>query len=799
MNNDNIELQDRDQNEEEIDLVALIREYLRFWPIYLIALVLCTVLAWLFITTSKPKYPVKTSVLFIDQKEKGGMMVPGLEFSGLTMGVQNVNVDNEMQILRSREIVKMAVEESGEYISISSKSGLRRKTWYNELPFYFSMDSISRSKIKTPLDIELEPLGGDKYLIHLNDNDGTTIRVDSLPMTFAVEESLIAMLPKAPKGDQTTLSNKFYVTFYSPLRVAIQYAEKGDLTVARSEKQGSIAVLSIESENRQKGEAFLSKLIEVYNRERAIEKNATAQNTYNFINERIDLIGKELSDTEQQLEAIKKSQGVTSYEDLGIVVSSSANMDRQRAEAETQIQLVDFLVSDLKRKEGTYEIIPGSLGFTDGTLNTAIELYNRMVFDRNNLLESAQADHPRVMNVTRNLNTVRENILEAAAVAKQGLEIQLEGLRDLERSYASKILQAPTFERISMDIERQRSIRSNLYLMLLTRREETSIELAASLESASIVDTPLAEHTPSSPRKPIIYLAGLLMGLILPTIGIFIWKLTRTKVVTEDDVRSLTNLPLAGTIPKNEEDALADRKELVVKTHGNSVMTEVFRTLRTNIGFLTGNKRPLVIMGTSTLSGEGKTFVTSNLAISLSALDQKVLLVGLDIRNPQLKRTFGLGSEVSPGIADILNDNTLDPFDLILKTKDYPNLSILNTGNIPPNPPELLARPRLDQLFKLFREHFDYIVVDAAPVGPVVDSMVLSRVVDLTLYVVRSGSTEKRDFDYINYLNANHKLPNMSIVLNDIDMSDSTFAKGYGYGYGYGYGRKDVKKEKGRK
>lgn len=243
---------------------------------------------------------------------------------------------------------------------------------------------------------------------------------------------------------------------------------------------------------------------------------------------------------------------MTSYEDLGVVVSSTAMIDQKRAEAETQMKLVAFLINDLRSKEGKYEIIPGSLGFTDGTLKTAVEIYNQMVFERDGLLEAANKDHPKVKSLTENLKVAQANIIEAANVAKQGLQIQLNGLKGMEQRYSSRISQAPTFERISTDIERQRSIRSNLYLMLLTRREETSIELASSLESAKVVDNALAATKPSSPKKPIIYLASLLLGLVLPTIAIYLWKLTQIKIRTEEDLKKLTNLPIAGGVPQQK-------------------------------------------------------------------------------------------------------------------------------------------------------------------------------------------------------------------------------------------------------
>ncbi len=409
-------------NEEEVDILSILIDYFRYWPIYLIALVLCLLLGWLFIKSSSPQYPVKASVLFLEQKDKSSPQIQGLDFAELGMGVKNVNVDNELEILGSREILQKTIEESQQYVEVTSRKGLTTTVWDSELPFEISMDPVGLSKIGAPITLTIESISDKGYKISSDYVKGEAIVIDSLPATFVLGEGIASITKRESyKEGKMELPSSFDVTIQSPQKLAIYYAEKGGLTVDRANKQGSVAVLGITAKNRAKGERFLSKLIEVYNRERAIDKNATAQRTYDFINERINLIGEELNATEKKLEEVKKSQGVTSYQDLGVVVSSTAMIDQKRAEAETQLKLVAFLINDLKAKEGKYEIIPGSLGFTDGTLQTAVEIYNQMVFERDGLLEAANKDHPKVKSLTENLNVARTNILEAADVAKQGL------------------------------------------------------------------------------------------------------------------------------------------------------------------------------------------------------------------------------------------------------------------------------------------------------------------------------------------------------------------------------------------
>lgn len=777
-------LVEQSHEDDELDLRELILPYLRFWPYYLGAIVLFFVLAWVYTSMQKPEYPVKSSILFVNDEGEKSSLNPNNMLTQLMLGGSDVDIDNEMQILKSREVLEKAIRESRYYVEVESREGLKPRVWYRELPFRISLDDTNLSKIDKELKLELTSTGDGKY--HLSyPKKKEEVAIDKIPGTYTTSFGLLTFEAQTPSEKVPSLPSKFFVTIFSPQARSVKMMEKG-ITVERAEKAGTIANLTIQTVNKEKGEDFLTKLVEVYNRERAIAKNAKAQHTYDFINERIKILGDELSSIEGRLAGVKRDQGITGYSDLGIAVKGKAEVQKLTAETQNKLNTVNYLLDYVKTTKNQYSLIPSTLGLEDASLAGAVNEYNKMIFQRTNLLTTANETHPKVIAQNSVIEKARQNIIAAAEASKVGLEITLKGLSAQDKDFTGKIEGAPAFERLAGDIERERAIRNDLYLMLLTKREETSMQLAASLESAKVVNPPLAEEKASSPKKPIIYLAALLLALLFTTLFVYLWRLTRTKIKTEADVKDLTRLTLLGSVPRLKD---VSSGELIVQTHGNDYTTEVFRNLRTNLSFVTQSKTPIVILVTSTTPAEGKTFIVSNLAISLSALDKKVLLVGLDIRNPQLARTFGIKNVKKYGVTDLLNDPSLDPAEYYIQPKEYPNLTIIQTGTIPPNPSELLARRRLDELFSMFREQFDYVLIESAPCGPVVDTLVLSRVADATVYVTRADVTDKKDFDYINYLSDARKLPNMSIVVNDVNFSTAKKGKhSYGYGYGYGYG-----------
>lgn len=788
---------------QEEDLLSLFRSYLSYWPIYLLVLVLCGVLAWIYIASRRPLYTAETIIEILDNKDAENRAVAGVNLDDLGFGNKSTDIDKELLLLKSRKIVQKAIEESRFYVDISTRQGLHPHVLYEEVPYTFSLEDGALSAMKKSYSFEVSTLADGKFEVLFPAEDEQkekVVRIDSLPASFGTPVGVVAMLknedytPDSLKNEAYTSSEseplKTTVTLSPSMSMARSLAKEG-LSVQRVDKNTSIAKIAVTSDNRKKGQTFLEKLVEVYNRERSVDKNITAQGTYDFINVRIDEVSKELSEIEAQLESIKKDQGLKGVQEPGLAVNSGKQIEKLRLETETDLRLMDYLLDYLNDPSKKFELVPNLLTAegmqgSGAALASTIQAHNAMIMERNTLVKEAGDKHPRLRAINHNIEQSRENIRSATEISRNGLEIKLEDILQQEEKYNETVSEAPEFERKIAVIERERTLRSEIYLLLLTQREKTSIELATSMQSASIIDSPLAATVPSSPKKPVIYLGAFILGLLLTTGGIFIFKASRVKVSSQEDLESLTSLPLLGIIPKTKFESKKD--EIQVKIRGNSLMTEVFRTLRTNLGFLAPKSSSSIVLVTSTAEGQGKTFVAANLAVSLSALDKKVLLVGLDLRNPQLGRIFNDGKDklYYRGIVDLLGDPGANPEDFLVRPESYPNLAVLYAGPIPPNPPELMARSRLTELFEVYREQYDYIILDSAPVGPVVDTFTLSRVADVTLFVLRSAKTQKRDVAFVNYIAENGKLPHIGIVLNDVARASAFSRKKYGYGYGYG-------------
>lgn len=774
---------------KETTLLQTILPYLRYWPLYIATLLVVIAAAWLLFLTRRTYYPIYSSILLVeDATSKSSSPSLGGVLGVLDLGISPsaVNIDNEIQILRSRNILRKAIIESGEYIDISSHDKLKKTVWFDDLPFILRMVPNEKlDLVEAPVEYQIKRLTDSTFRI-TDIAMGTKTDINRLPFTYTTPYGIMTF-QRGSINKNIVYPEEFKLAIYSPTDRVNHYAEDA-LDIIKISKNASMATIRIESDNKKKGEKFLAKLIEVYNRERAIDKDETIHKQYKFINERIDVMSKELNQVEGKLEGVKKEQGVTGVQDLGVVVQSNMELKKRESNTQTELQLLNYLIDYMKKMgDENFDLIPGSVGFNDAALNVAIEGYNKLIFQRNSLSASVSTEHPTLVALNADILQARASLLEAAKVSKKGLEIQLQGLKEQASHIEGKIHEAPTYERIAANIERERSLRSQIYLMLLTKREETSMQLATSHESARIIDPPVAGNKPSAPNRIIYLLAACILGLLLPTIYIFLRSLLKTKIYTEEDIQQLSDIPILGYTPhlhKNREN------DIQVLTTGNNYMTECFRSIRTNINFHLQNRRPAVLMATSSYANEGKTFITSNLAVSFSALGGKVLIIGLDIRNPQLKKAFRLKDHIPDekmiGMTELLNDSRIDPMSVVKEISEYPNLYLITSGIIPPNPTELLSRQRLDEVLAELKRHFDYIIIDTAPCGIVVDTFIISRVVDATIYVLRCGKTRKEDLEYINFLVEENKLPNISVVLNDVKASQKKRSRRYGHYDQYG-------------
>lgn len=622
---------------------------------------------------------------------------------------------------------------------------------------------------------------------------------DKLPAVFPTDEGTVAFFANndtlsAVRPENITKERHITAFINRPFSVSKGYVNS--LSIAPTSKTTSVVVISLENTNTRRGRDYINKLLEMYNINANNDKNEVAQKTAEFIDERIGIISKELGSTEQDLENFKRSAGITDLSsEAQIALTGNAEYEKKRVENQTQINLVMDLQRYMKGNE--YEVLPSNIGLQDAASAGAIDRYNQMLVERKRLLRTSTENNPTIINLDTSIRAMRTNVQATLDATLKGLQITKEDLAREASRYSRRINDAPTQERQFVSIARQQEIKSGLYLMLLQKREENAITLAATANNVKIIDEALADDNPISPKKTIVYLVALVLGVGLPVGVIYLIGLTKFKIEGRADVEKLTSLPVVGDIP------LADEKtgSIAVFENQNNLMSETFRNVRTNLQFMLENGKNVILV-TSTISGEGKSFISANLAISLSLLGKKVVIVGLDIRKPGLNKVFNIPKK-EHGITQYLTNTTANLMDFVQPSDINKNLFILPGGTVPPNPTELLARGGLEKAIETLKANFDYVILDTAPVGMVTDTLLIGRVADLSVYVCRADYTHKAEFTLINELAENNKLPNLCIAVNGLDLNSRKYGYYYGYGkygkyygygkrygYGYGYGEK---------
>ena len=803
----------KESKEENIDVKELLFKYLIHWPWFVGAVVACLIAAWVYLHISTPVYNISATVLIKDDKKGGGAgMLSGLESLGLDgMISSSQNIDNEIEVLRSKTIAKEVVEDLGLYISYVDEDELPSKNMYKTSPVQVSLTPQEADLLDKPMVVKmaLQPQGSINVNVKIGDDEYQK-HFEKLPAVFPTNKGTLAffqtldsILPskKSSKeivGVERTVRN-ITAVINKPLAVAKGYC--GSMTIEPTSKTTSVAVISLKNSNVQRGKDFINKLLEMYNINTNNDKNEVAQKTAEFINERISIISKELGSTEKDLESFKRGAGITDLtSDAQIALTGSAEYEKKRVENQTQINLLQDLQKYMEN-EG-YEVLPSNIGLQDVNLAAAINRYNEVLVERKRLLRTSTENNPTIINLDTSISAMKENVQVSLDRVLRGLFITKADLDREASRYSRRISEAPGQEREFVSIARQQEIKAGLYLMLLQKREENAITLAATANNAKIIDDAIADDAPVSPKGKMIYLVALVLGVGIPVGVIYLLELTKFKIEGRSDVEKLTNVPIVGDIPLTDEKQGA----IAVFENQNNLMSETFRNIRTNLQFMLENDKKVILV-TSTVSGEGKSFISANLAISLSLLGKKVIIVGLDIRKPGLNKVFNIPRK-EVGITQYLANPEKNLMDLVQPSDVSKNLYILPGGTVPPNPTELLARDGLDKAIETLKKSFDYVILDTAPVGMVTDTLLIGRVADLSVYVCRADYTHKNEYTLINELAENNKLPKLCTVINGLDLKRRKYGYYYGYGkygkyygygkrygYGYGYGEQTHDKE----
>ena len=705
------------------------------------------------------------------------------------------NFDNEVEILKSRTLIKKVVSHLNLYINIAQKQPFGYDIpLYKDTPFDVFMTAEEADKLDENilLDLTYDTLGKlSAEVSYTQDNEKQKAQksFDKLPAILPLPIGVITISGRDSLSIPTE-PIKLKVTISKPTAVAIGYSSA--LTIEPTSKTSTIAAVSLKNTNVQRAIDFINDLIAVYNIDTNTEKNEVAQKSADFIEERIGIINNELGTTENELAAFKQRAGLTDLSsDAQLALQESSKYEQQYAENATQINLVTYLRDYINNPDNNDEVIPANVGLSDVNLASAIEKYNNLVVERKRLLRTSSESNPAIINLNTGIEAMRHNVKTTVNSVLKGLQITRNNIDRQSRKYESRISNAPKQEQEFMTISRQQEIKATLYIMLLQKREENAITLAATANNGRIIEEPIPGGI-VSPKGKLIYIIALVIGIGIPISIIYLLNLLRFRIEGHTDVEKLTTVPIIGDIPLTDA-GKNGTPTIAVRENDNNIMAETFRSLRTNLLFIMGDPDKKVILVTSTISGEGKTFMASNLAVSLALLGKKVILVGLDIRKPGLNKIFHL-SHKEKGITQYLAaPQSTDLHALIQPSGIASNLDLLLGGPIPPNPTELLARQSLEDTISTLRKEYDYIVLDTAPIGMVTDTLILSRVADASIYVCRADYTHKTDYQLINELQEHHRLPNLCTVVNGIDMKKKKYGYYYGYGkYGkyYGYGKK---------
>ena len=803
--NKNLQLEGAVQEQEEksaIDFQLIYTNLILNWKWFVLSLIVCLGIGYLYLRYATPAYQASTKVLIKDDDDskRRGSLGSSMIQSAANLGfMSNSNgIDNEIEILSAHDLAQLAVHDMKIYVNYYHKSAFKDPLVYKEQEVSVDLDLPHLKKLNAPIKLSIEK-EGTKY--HVKGTYNLPIDAFSFEKEASEFEKTFDRLPATIStrvGTLTFTPSKIYkledgevlkAVIVSPEMAAKQYTK--NLTVSQTSKTTTIAELVLNDENPQRALDYLNTLLKVYNRQANEDKNEIAYRTEQFINNRLQKINAELGNTEGQLESYKKRNKVIEMKlNATATIANSDAYAQKLQDANTQVELLNELGKYMNEPGNKYQPIPSNVGLTDESSTELINQYNKIALDRNNALHAASETSPTITPLTAQLDALTTSIKRAMRQAKLGMEIQRNSIAKQAAEYAGQIGNSPEQERVLTQIGRQQEVKSGLYLMLLEKREENSISLAATADKGKIIDAP-SFIGKVSPKSSIIMLIALVLGLAIPAGILFLIEFFKYKIEGHEDVIKLTQIPVIADIPVASDAAKKEGKaDIVVHQNVNNLMEEIFRGLRTNIQFMLKSDEK-VMMFTSSTSGEGKTFVASNIGISLALLGKKVIMVGLDIRKPRLAELFQIDNHHN-GITNLIvrdHNSWEDIQNQILSSGVNSKLDLLMAGPVPPNPGELVTRASLDDIINQLKQHYDYVILDTAPVGLVNDSLQLGRLADLCVYVCRADYTPKASFGMINGLNAEKKLPNMCLVLNGVDLSKKKHSFYYGVGKYGKYGK----------
>lgn len=749
-----------------LSLRDLFYKYVRFLPVFILSVALALLVAYAYLRYTTRVYSATGTLLIKAQQQQG----PSDKFEDMFLGNRSLNMASEIEILKSRPLMERVVKKLNLQVSYYSKGRFITNNIYKLGPFIFDIAELADSSKSFTLNVKF--LNNQEFRVN---NEAATYRFGQY---FNNAHGMFRLV-----SNPISQIGKDYIVNYQPSFAAAGLA--GGVQVTPKTANTGILNISFVGTNPVMCADIVNQLMEEYKQYSIEARNSSSELILAFIDIQLDYFGNQLDSIQRKLLTYQQDNNLIDIgAQTGEYFGRISDADRRINEQQMQLNVAEYIDEYLKDKKNEYNrvVTPSALNLQDATLNTMVGSYNGAQLERKALIDgNVPPDNPRVKELDGQIEKLRLNIQETLRNLKSNFTATINDLRKRSSSALSGIKTIPGKNMEFLRIKRQEETMLGLYKILQEKKIETSISKASTISNSETIDRAGVNPYPIKPNKKTIRIMAIVLGLALPAMFIFISEVLNDKISTRFDIEKITPAPILGEIGHSYS-----KNALIVTKTTRSMVAEQFRIIRSNLQYILNKVEKSVILVTSSFSGEGKSFVTTNMGAVIALTGKKTIMLEFDIRKPKI--LSGLGMSKRPGISNYLVGKAKIE-DLIAPVPDQQNLYILACGPIPPNPSELLLDQRVAELFAYLRQHFDVVLVDTAPVGMVSDAQTLGKFADCTLYLVRQGHTFKKQVALIDEFYQENKLPKVSIVINDVKIKPGYGYYGYGrYGYGYGYG-----------